>query len=80
MRRAIKVAIVICALGLFIVAFFYAPLIPMNIVPCVPNGSGNGYASMSYYLFTQGATFLKGGEIFLGGHWAWLDFNNAHCN
>jgi hypothetical protein len=63
------------AAGLFGVAFialffFYAPVVPMNIVPCFPNG--HGYASLSYHLFYAG-------EINLGNHLQWATFNDQLC-
>lgn len=37
---------------------FLVPFIPMEIIPCQHYGAG--YASLSYYLFNLGQTFLNG--------------------
>lgn len=70
MGLAPKVAVVGGAVVVVIVFFLYAPVIPMDIVPCLP--IGHGYASPSYYLFTHG-------EIFLQGAFHWMDVSDANC-
>ena len=71
MRRRTLIAAGV--LGVALVAFFFAPVVPMDIVPCVVHGTG--YASPSYRLFYVG-------EIYLGGyfgHFEWATFNGQNC-
>jgi len=72
MKRTTLIAV--GALGAtFIVMFFvFAPVAPMNIIPCFPDGNGNGYASISYHLFYVG-------EIYRGGQFSWSTFNDQNC-
>jgi len=69
MRRLTGIALAGIAV-VVVVAFFFVPVVPMNIVPCV--FVGNGYASLSYRLFYAG-------EIYLGGHFTWATFNDQNC-
>ena len=63
------------AIGVFAVAlilfFFLAPVISMNIYPCLIGG-GKGCASLSYYTFHQGETIAN-------GQLRWLSQNLAGC-
>jgi hypothetical protein len=67
-RRNVAISLAIVAVVAF---FFLAPAVPMNIIPCFNGGSG--YASLSYRLFYVG-------EIYLGGHFSWANFNDQDCN
>ena len=64
------------AVGVFIIAFaaffFLVPVVPMVVFPCF--SSGNGYASLSYYIFSNGEV------VSAFGHFSWLTQRySAHC-
>lgn len=64
----------ILVIGVFVVAFilffFFIPVISMDIYPCLIGGEG--YASLSYYIFHAGETMIN-------GHLSWLSRNYAGC-
>lgn len=57
-------------LTIFVLFFFFAPIVWMNIIPCLLHR--DGYASLSYYLFNIGATYLN-------GHFTWFTQNYSKC-
>ena len=56
----------------FVLFFFLAPVVRMDIIPCQYFGSG--YASLSYFLFNTGEAYLSH-----QGHFFWLTQSYANC-
>ena len=74
MRRRVKAVIVVFALSLFVVAFFYAPLVPTGFFRCLPGV--RGYGSLSYYFFSHGEVYWDNG----GQHqWFWDNEGFIDC-
>ncbi len=70
-----KVLLVLCGcigVGAFLAFFFFAPVIHMNIIPCLIHREG--YVSPSYYLFNVGEGYFS-----YSGHFAWLTENYSNC-
>jgi len=67
-RSLIAVAALVVAILAF---FFYVPVVPMTVFPCLPGGPG--YVSLSYYLFFYGET------VSTAGQWLWLTQSYANC-
>ncbi len=58
------------SLGVFLLFFFFVPVVWMNIIPCF--SLGHGFSSLSYYLFNAGETYLN-------GHLVWMTESYANC-
>ena len=69
MRRNVGLSLGV-AFCIFIAFFVLAPVVSMDIVPCLPRG--NGYASLSYFLFNIGETYGY-------GHLSWLTQSFVGC-
>ncbi len=54
----------------FLLFFFFAPVVWMNIIPCI--AYGYGYSSISRALFNVG-------EGYIGGHLIWMTENYHNC-
>ena len=66
-RTTLIIGVCACASFLF---FFLAPVVWMDIIPCVPQGYG--YSSFSRALFNIG-------EGYMNGHLFWMTENYANC-
>ncbi|HXW95782.1 MAG TPA: hypothetical protein VEJ19_08755 [Nitrososphaerales archaeon] len=62
MRRRTKAAIGI-VIAVVVVFFFFVPVVSTLVDPCIVGGFG--YASLSFYLLSFGATYMGGQYVFL---------------
>lgn len=75
MKKRTKLTFAVCVLG-FVVFFFFAPIVPMLIIPCQYYGSG--YASLSYRLFHIGEGYFPPTPSVSRGFY-WLTESYANC-
>jgi len=69
MKKRTTLIIAVCVPA-FLLFFFLAPVVWMDIIPCMPYGSG--YSSISRALFNIG-------EGYINGHLFWMTENYANC-
>jgi len=72
MKRTAKLAVVayFCALSLLLFVIF-APIVWTDVVPCIPF-QGQGYTSISGYLFNSGMSYVN-------GHFLWRTQGLVNC-